>query len=413
MRRFHQAALIPTLLAACDGGGSAARSPGPDASALPGADAEPDGPADAETSVLARLCGAMPATLEDWERCYQKRQCELWVGCAAMNEFLTVEECLELRDGLLGGKLAAERRERERAVSQQRARIDAPAFAQCLIETAPDRCHTGAHPPSCYRRFQGTVPDDGACHADVECQSPGAVCERSCPESCCPGVCRRLAREGEPCNKFVGSCEYGLSCSTRTRTCWKGVVGSACAHFSECNAGAWCDVGAGICKAAVGRGQPCSDHFACDGVDSCVGDGSVITPGDGHCQPVNVAGDACEDFCYGPLFCKKPDSNSSGVCTPLPVHGEPCGLMVGCHGAMEVCLQGTCRTRLPEGADCTEEICQPGLFCSGSAGSPDRKCTHPQPAGADCLDRHQCQSYQCSATATAPGKCLPWSPTCP
>src|SRR5687768_9314464 len=80
-------------------------------------------PIDAPVANLVALCGAQPATPEDWERCYQKRKCEWEVGCVPATAFRDVQECLELGDAVEGGRLAAERRERLRAVAQGRASV--------------------------------------------------------------------------------------------------------------------------------------------------------------------------------------------------------------------------------------------------------------------------------------------------
>src|SRR5678815_4251816 len=45
------------------------------------------GPVDAPVVDLVQLCGAQPATPDDWERCYQKRKCEWEVGCVPATAF--------------------------------------------------------------------------------------------------------------------------------------------------------------------------------------------------------------------------------------------------------------------------------------------------------------------------------------
>src|SRR5215471_16511876 len=82
------------------------------------------GPIDAPTVDLVQLCGATPASFDDWEDCFQRRKCGWEVGCVSLNTFRDVQECLDLGDEVVGGRLSAERRARQRAVSEGRARID-------------------------------------------------------------------------------------------------------------------------------------------------------------------------------------------------------------------------------------------------------------------------------------------------
>src|SRR5262245_44464310 len=76
----------------------------------------PDAAIDAPVASLVDLCGAQPATPEDWERCYQKRTCAWEVGCVPATAFRDIAECIELGDAVQKGRLAAERRERLRSI---------------------------------------------------------------------------------------------------------------------------------------------------------------------------------------------------------------------------------------------------------------------------------------------------------
>src|SRR4051794_23441418 len=62
-----------------------------------------DGGTDAATdpSDLAMACGgAAPATLDDWENCYQKRKCEWEVGCVTEDQFASVQDCMASADAV-------------------------------------------------------------------------------------------------------------------------------------------------------------------------------------------------------------------------------------------------------------------------------------------------------------------------
>src|SRR4029079_3496180 len=165
-------AIAMLALAACS-----SSSPVTDSGLPP--DAAIVGPVDPPVVDLVALCGANPATPDDWERCYQKRKCEWEVGCVPLTTFRDVQECIDLGDAVQDGRLVAERRERMRAVAEGRASIDVAVFSRCLVETAPDRCATALFHPSCARRFAGTIGDTQACRADIECASPGAHCQRA------------------------------------------------------------------------------------------------------------------------------------------------------------------------------------------------------------------------------------------
>src|SRR5687767_9743851 len=98
-------------------------TPSPLDAGVPDAEAPP---------TLEEMCGAIPVTVDDWERCYRKRYCEAMVNCSEQNRYLDAEECIERSDAVSGGALAHDLFERQRAVADGRAAIDTAAFTQCL-----------------------------------------------------------------------------------------------------------------------------------------------------------------------------------------------------------------------------------------------------------------------------------------
>ncbi|HEV7558224.1 MAG TPA: hypothetical protein VGO00_22300, partial [Kofleriaceae bacterium] len=66
---------------------------------------------------LASMCGAVPATLADWERCYAKRWCEMLVHCSELNLYRDADECIAQENTVEGGKLAFDAFERARAIT--------------------------------------------------------------------------------------------------------------------------------------------------------------------------------------------------------------------------------------------------------------------------------------------------------
>jgi hypothetical protein len=369
----------------------------------PDADPPDAGPPDAEVPIdLAALCGAVPVTPDDWERCYQLRVCGWYVRCP-INNYRDLDECLEQADAYSEGRIDWEIRQRQRAIGDGRTSIDERQFAQCLQEFDPTRCNTAATHPSCFLRYHGIVPDDGACHADVECASPGARCEKTCPEACCEGTCRRQPRLGEDCTTGY-SCEPGLQCALVARRpsvwrCVSGDVGSPCSHPTYCDANAWCDEHAGICKADRPDGSACGDLLQCRGETTCVGE----IAGNGRCLRVTQPGDVCEDNCKGNLQCVR--RGGVGTCTPLPEPGEPCGF--ACAGLGFMCDRGRCVKRNAIGEACRNGSCLPGLFC---ALQPDGTsvCESPRADGEACTAPLECDSYLCSPD----GVCLPWRDSC-
>src|SRR5688500_18061773 len=74
-----------------------ARDIDPDAAIDPDAvDASPDAPETPQDIVA--LCGAVPATLADWEACYLRRYCAALVNCSEQNLYTDVQECVAMQD---------------------------------------------------------------------------------------------------------------------------------------------------------------------------------------------------------------------------------------------------------------------------------------------------------------------------
>ncbi len=365
-------------------------------------------PPDFEPPDLAEMCGETPTTMEDWERCFAIRTCIWEVNCRPNSTYTDTQECFDLADAVSGGRLAAERRERQRAIDQGRAFLDEEAFARCLVERSDERCDSALHHPSCRTRFVGTVDDGDACYSHVECASPGATCERDCNDSCCEGTCRPAFKEGEICT-HAASCEPGLQCHA---TCVAGEIGMPCRSSGSCEPAGWCDGDCGICTPNLPEGALCDSVLQCGGQTQCVG--LAISEGEpGKCLRVTEPGDTCDTLCLGNLICGEPsDPSLPGACKHRPDVGQACGT-TGCRGVRNECRDGQCVERKGEGESCAAASCLPGLFCTAELGEEDPICRSAQPDGETCTQRHQCASYSCSGDENAPGICLPWSETCP
>jgi hypothetical protein len=409
------ARIMVIAVAACspaaplDGIGSPADAGG---EVAPGVDAAPDdgpGPglpdAGKEPTDLAEVCGGRaPVTLEEWEDCYQRRKCEWQVGCVPLNAYRDVQDCIASGDAVTGGRLAADRRDRRRAVDQGRASIDVAAFTQCLLRTSATRCNTALFDVACLTRFDGTVGDHAGCYTDIDCRSPDAVCVSDCPDACCVGTCQPKFTEGQACTTFR-SCEPGLQCSNGT--CIAGDPDTWCNDITDCDPEAWCDLQAHRCKITLEAGAECTSLLQCGGDTSCIGL-SIAQSSPGHCLRDSRPGDPCDGFCHGNLFC-----DGSGTCRALPALREACSALTPCAGANTICSAGVCVLRSEVGVACRNQTCLPGLFCSAALGDPTPRCTAPGAVGAACADPSHCQSYLCSGTRAKPGSCLAWSASCP
>jgi hypothetical protein len=255
---------------------------------------------------------------------------------------------------------------------------------------------------ACAARFTGTIGDGGSCYTDVECTSPGATCESTCADSCCLGTCRPKLTLGGTCDTFT-SCEPGLRCDQR---CFSGDLGTECNDHGQCDSNAWC--GAGVCRADFVPGADCTSPLQCGGETSCID----LTIGDssrGRCLRISHAGDRCDYFCYGNLYC-----DASGTCREMRELGQGCSGSAPCGGVDTICSNGQCVLRRGIGESCsTSHFCLPGLFCTSELNDPDPTCALQRSEGETCAAPSHCASYLCSGNPTQHGTCLLWSETCP
>jgi hypothetical protein len=397
----------PSLTGPMDGGAL-------DDAGVPGDTGPGTGPADGAVDAatdptdLAMICGGTaPITLDDWENCYQKRKCEWEVGCVTLDTFRDVPDCVASADAVSGGKLAAARRARKRAIEQGRASINVDAFTRCLIRTDATHCNTALYDPACLTRFTGTIADGKSCYTSIDCASPDAACNTDCADACCLGSCERKLREGESCLLF-DSCEPGLRC-TGTR-CVSGDAGTPCARGSvnQCDFGTFCDRQTLRCTPTLAPDATCTSLLQCGGDHTCVGL-SITSSDPGRCLRISRPGDRCDDFCFGNLYC----DGASRTCRELPTLGQSCSVLIPCTGANTICNSGLCALRDDINVSCAGQTCLPGLFCTSELGDPAPVCAARRAAGAPCASPAHCQSYLCSGDQNQPGMCLPWSNTCP
>lgn len=274
----------------------------------------------------------------------------------------------------------------DRALKAGRIRYDEGAARRCLDSIRSDPCEEYPYwysqsimgveyRPEC-RFLMGQLVDGEPCQWDMECgrnsycsASPGTGCFGKCtphkqvgeqapsPRACAPGllhveqICRQPAEEGQACSTlgiYPDGCGTGLSCDTETAVCQRlQDLGEPCDRQTTfCQ---WHLVCAqGVCQKRQGLGGACPVGSAghdqvipCQWGLSCVGEeGST-----GTCQRVSVwpylperercTGSA--QSCGPGLYC----SESSGTCQRRPYLGEPCPDPDWC-SEFSTCWQGTC-----------------------------------------------------------------------
>ena len=355
---------------------------------------------------LATICGGkVPQTADDWERCYQKRECERYVACVSLNNYRNVQDCEDSWDDVDGGIKAAARRERLRAVELGTATVNPTAFEACLDRTNTSRCIDPAWDVNCAERYTGKVADGQTCLTATDCASPGAVCDTdagtNCPGACCAGTCKAKAKTGQACASYE-DCGPGLWCNNKV--CASGALGAACSDFFECDFDLWCDMRAHRCKALLPDGAACTDITQCGAGHTCIGL-SISNANPGTCRPNAHPGDPCDSLCYGNLYC----DGSKHTCHALPVLAESCSPLIPCAGTNTICSSGACVLRSDQGVGCGDQSCLPELFCTSDRGEKPPLCEARGGTGAKCGKPDDCESYLCSAD----GNCLAWQDHCP
>jgi len=79
---------------------------------------------------LVTMCGSVPTTTEDWERCRLKRFCETLVPCSEGNLYASAQECIDLINALSWDEIAFDAFESARSVAAGRASVNVAAFTQ-------------------------------------------------------------------------------------------------------------------------------------------------------------------------------------------------------------------------------------------------------------------------------------------
>jgi hypothetical protein len=303
-----------------------------------------------------------------------KTECGLYEKCVgqAISVFFGDEDCVTVTTSRVeNGGLS----QLETAVDSGKVSYDPALAAQCLADIAARTCDELDNRSSdiCEQAVAGTVPLDGDCQFDFDCQGKN-YCKFS---GSCPGKCAPREAAGGSCNQN-DDCQDGLVCSKQTNACVKpaaanescgGGVAPDCASALFC-VGADAQSGqAGTCQATADvfsatSGQTCSWAAGplCAGDLACVYS-SVTGPNPtGTCQAKVASGAACKTVsipnqCPSGEYCAGPTTSLDGTCTAKPAAGEPCATTpIGtvC-AAYTRCESGNCVALQANGGPCSQD----------------------------------------------------------
>lgn len=340
-------------------------------------------------------------------RSFYEALCTSMVRCDLFTTFRTVEECVASHDRFYDGTQTKYLRAVAGALEQQIIALDQGAADRCFAELITGACPVSLDSPACQAMFRGTRAAGATCFGDEECAAEGGRCEGLVGEQACgSGTCTASAALGQACGAQT-PCVPGAHCVDKTggAVCETGDAGARCTENGDCDRALWCQQGS--CVVDRQAGQPCRFDAECGGGTLCVGELSAGN-GIGACSRVTTAGDVCDDYCFGALFCDIPQLGGNGSCAALPKQGEPCFTSLGRCGGVDLhCSSQDVCTPLPtEGQACSANtFCKAGFFCSTElSGAPTGTCVALAASGGACSRDGNCQSYECGGD----GKCREW-----
>lgn len=330
--------------------------------------------------------------------------CSSMVRCDLFGSFQSVDECVAYYDRYSDGTQTKYLRRIKEALAHQLTTLDEAAMTRCLAELSTGACPVSLETPSCKAMLRGARDAGATCFTNEECAIAGSTCVGLDAEQACQaGVCSSGAALGQACSEAV-PCAPDDHCVSRAggAVCETGDAGARCGDSGDCDRALWCERGACVADRAIGA--TCRTDAECPGGSLCVGE--MSSQGNtGVCSRVSVAGDVCDDYCFGALYCAVEQPGQNGACRGLPKQGESCFDSLGrCAGIGLTCNNDALCEPLPDlGQDCTA-FCKAGLFCSAELGASEGTCLVLGASGAACARDGNCASYHCGAD----GKCQDW-----
>jgi hypothetical protein len=284
---------------------------------------------------------------------------------------------------------------------------EAPSAYQCAFAMRQRSC-TDVYMstnPACVT--VGTKKAGESCIAAAQCES--LACTGS-TTSC--GVCLPRVAKGQDCTERTKVvCERGLTCDSTSNTCvdlppksFDGTassgleIGKSCDARALCATGGYCMYpsggGSGICTAVLAEGDACTIAASC--IEDC-----YCAQETGKCRKIPGVNARCGNdietgdplYCAGDTYCNE----SSYLCAPLPVAGEPCAATRrgGLNNPILCAASATCDTAATPpvcvalagpAESCTEDAtCEQGLrcLCSDSACA-EKVCAVLRDVGETC-----------------------------
>ena len=282
-----------------------------------------------------------------------RAQCARTVRCGA---YVSMDECLA--SGRVNLDLIAH------AVDAGRVAYDGEAARACLDALEGASCDTtteGARvePAACAQALAGTVADGGTCFDDLECISDSCDVP-DCGMACCQGTCDPTVAEaalGQSCAN--ARCADDAFCNPQRVCAALLAAGTPCDGDDECAYGLACS--GEVCVPAANRGEACADGDCHDLGDFCDGQSCVARRGVGGSCRMGFAG---VFDCQLPLVCNQ----QSFTCEEPPTAGQACDFF--CAGGLFCNDQNVCEAPRADGAACTSDFDCASLYCdeTGAAG---------------------------------------------
>jgi hypothetical protein len=316
---------------------------------------------------------------------YAAASCVALAACFGelAQEFMNGEDCNQLLEKrIANGDFAS----LQQAVASGKVTYDGTKMQACLDRLSGAGCKlfTEREFAECVAASDGTIAEGGDCNFDFECKSP-AFCK---VDAACPGKCAPLQAAGAACTDD-DQCQSGLIC-TGPGTCEKpSAAGQSCQNASAtpCEPGLLC-FGGDPQAGTPGTCKTIAELFSADLGATCnLADGPYCKPGL-SCAVESVSAteivtkcvaagtSACTisypDMCPTGQYCKHPDQDFNGTCTPLPGDGQPC--VSDTCVAYTRCESGTCRSLQDNGGTCQENDTCYSEACVAGKCAADTPC---------------------------------------
>lgn len=256
------------------------------------------------------------------------------------------------------------------ALREHRVLFDEDAAQACVHHIRDSACTEDilhARSSDVCQIIKGQRGDNEACLSTPECGRE-SYCELPEGPLCIEGKCVHRLELGQTVTDFRQQCAPGLVRVNNTCQAAPGENG-ACRAGVMCTPGLYCSDEPGVCRRPAAEGEPCEDagmplclsHLRCqDGHCQRLADVGMAC----SLSPFSSVGGTYSG-CKQDLFCEGDASTGMGTCRERPGLGEPClgnlcqGLLF-CDSSRE---QGTCQPAGKPGESCARVPCGPGSYC--------------------------------------------------